>query len=169
MTPEERNKMRRIRFIIHLDNRSEASSLSSKLPKFDGSTTFATEREFRDVVADWPGHRFVEVWNRLPRAKKVSKFTDRSTAIRRIWKALHELKTATEASLKGDAGKITKAERVTALLSGPSGASLRAIMALTGWQPHSVRGFISAQLSKRMGLKIHSFKRNGERIYRIRP
>ena len=169
MTPEEQNKMRRMRFIIHLDNRSEVSTPSSKLPKFDGSATFETEREFRDVVADWPGNRFVDVWNRLPRAKNVSKFTDRNTAIRRIWKALHELKPATEASPTADACKITKAERVTALLSSPSGASLRAIMVLTGWQPHSVRGFISAQLTKRMGLKIHLFKRNGERIYRIRP
>ena len=42
-------------------------------------------------------------------------------------------------------------------------------MDLTGWQPHSVRGFISAQIGKRMGFKIQSFKRDGERIYRIRP
>ena len=62
----------------------------------------------------------------------------------------------------------TKAERIAELLKRPSGASLRAIMDLTGWQPHSVRGFISAQLSKRMGFQIQSFKRNGERIYRIR-
>ena len=41
-------------------------------------------------------------------------------------------------------------------------------MDLTGWQSHSVRGFISAQLRKRMGFKIQSFKRDGERIYRIR-
>jgi hypothetical protein len=41
-------------------------------------------------------------------------------------------------------------------------------MDLTGWQSHSVRGFISAQITKRMGLQIQSFKRNGERIYRIR-
>ena len=40
-------------------------------------------------------------------------------------------------------------------------------MDLTGWQSHSVRGFISAQLGKRMGFKIQSFKRDGERIYRI--
>lgn len=41
-------------------------------------------------------------------------------------------------------------------------------MDLTGWQSHSVRGFISAQLGKRMGFQIQSFKRDGERIYRIR-
>jgi len=38
----------------------------------------------------------------------------------------------------------------------------------TGWQAHSVRGFISAQLSKRMGLRVKSFTREGQRVYRIR-
>ncbi|PYT10285.1 MAG: hypothetical protein DMG59_29150 [Acidobacteria bacterium] len=38
----------------------------------------------------------------------------------------------------------------------------------TEWQPHSVRGFISAQLSKRMGLLVKSFTREGQRVYRIR-
>ena len=169
MSAEEQNKMRRIRYIIHLDHRSEKLGLSGKLPKSGGSITFATESEFRDLTVNWPGQRFVEVWNRLPRAKKVSKFTDRKSAIRRIWKALRDLKPYIGASLPCDAEKITKAERITALLKAPPGASLRSIMALTGWQSHSVRGFISGQLKKRMGVEIQSFKRNGERIYRIRP
>jgi len=37
----------------------------------------------------------------------------------------------------------------------------------TSWQPHSERGFISAQ-SKRMGLRVKSFPREGQRVYRIR-
>jgi hypothetical protein len=40
-------------------------------------------------------------------------------------------------------------------------------MAETGWQAHSVRGFISGQLSTRLGLSIKSFKNGGERTYRI--
>ena len=96
----------------------------------------------------------------------VTRFTDRTTAVRRIWAKIQEL----EPQPKPLAPTLTtKADRILALLKGPSGASLRAIMELTGWQPHSVRGFISAQLSKRKGLKIRSFKRDGERIYRIRP
>jgi hypothetical protein len=64
--------------------------------------------------------------------------------------------------------KSSKTEQVIALLKQPSGASLKGIMALTGWQAHSVRGFISGQLSKKLGLRVKSFKRDGERIYRIR-
>jgi len=63
----------------------------------------------------------------------------------------------------------TKAARVIALLRESSGATIKAIMAMTGWQAHSVRGFISAQLTKKLGLRIQSFLRGGERVYRIRP
>jgi len=58
---------------------------------------------------------------------------------------------------------------VVALLQQPSGATLQEIMAATGWQPHSVRGFISAQLSKRLGFRVKSFEREGARVYQIRP
>ena len=61
----------------------------------------------------------------------------------------------------------TKAATIIALLKEPSGGTLQAIMAATGWQPHSVRGFISAQLVKKRKLKVKSFKRDGERVYKI--
>jgi hypothetical protein len=38
----------------------------------------------------------------------------------------------------------------------------------TGWQAHSVRGFISGQLGKKMGLQVRSFQQDGERVYGIR-
>jgi hypothetical protein len=41
-------------------------------------------------------------------------------------------------------------------------------MKVTGWQAHSLRGFISGTLSKKMGLNIESTKReDGERVYSI--
>jgi len=41
-------------------------------------------------------------------------------------------------------------------------------MNATGWQAHSVRGFISGALGKKLRLKIESFKNSrGERAYRI--
>jgi len=63
----------------------------------------------------------------------------------------------------------TKAARVIVLLKQPAGATLREIMALTDWQPHSVRGFITAHVRKKMSYRVQSFKRGGERVYRIRP
>jgi hypothetical protein len=52
-------------------------------------------------------------------------------------------------------------------LRQPDGATLQALMEATGWQAHSIRGFISGSLSKGMGLKIESFKRDGERVYAV--
>jgi hypothetical protein len=57
---------------------------------------------------------------------------------------------------------------VIALLQEPNGATLQAIMTATGWQSHSVRGFISGQLIKKRKLRVRSFERAGERVYKIR-
>jgi hypothetical protein len=62
----------------------------------------------------------------------------------------------------------SKTARVIALLRRPTGASLKTIMRVTGWQAHSVRGFISGQLGKKMGLRVRSFQREGERVYLIK-
>ena len=61
----------------------------------------------------------------------------------------------------------TKSERITALLRRAKGASIAEIMTATGWQSHSVRGFISGTLVKQKGLKLESEKTNGERRYRV--
>ena len=40
-------------------------------------------------------------------------------------------------------------------------------MRSTGWQPHTVRGFLAAVVRKKLGLKLESEKADGERVYRI--
>jgi hypothetical protein len=54
-----------------------------------------------------------------------------------------------------------------ALLSRPSGATIATVMRSTGWQPHSVRGFLAAVVRKKLGLNLESEKTDGERVYRI--
>jgi hypothetical protein len=66
-------------------------------------------------------------------------------------------------------GGNSKTTRVIALLRRPQGATLQAIMKATDWQTHSVRGFISGQLKKKLGLKVRSAKREGKRVYSIKP
>jgi hypothetical protein len=42
------------------------------------------------------------------------------------------------------------------------------LMKATGWQPHSVRGFLSGTIGKKMGLSVMSTKsEDGERSYSI--
>jgi hypothetical protein len=62
----------------------------------------------------------------------------------------------------------TKTAKILALLKRPAGASLQQLRKATGWQAHSVRGFLSGTLKKKMGLRVTSTKLpDGERTYRI--
>ncbi len=159
--------MRRTVFSIHFGRKVVVSALKDKNSSREDTLRFSNERELRELAAEWPGARLVEIWNQLPGVKPVVRFTNRDIAIRRIWAAVQNF--APHSNLADGRTNASKAEGIVAILKSPAGASLRAIMDLTGWQSHSIRGFISAQVSKRMGFKIQSFKRDGERIYRIRP
>ena len=137
--------------------------------------TFASEKELQELANEWPMKRLVEIWNRLPGVEPVARFTDRKTAIRRIWRALQP--PAEEPGKTAQVGSQSrprtvfregsKAAQVCTLLGRPEGASLNEIRNQTGWQAHSVRGFISRTLSKQ-GRKVRSFERDGERVYRLK-
>lgn len=62
----------------------------------------------------------------------------------------------------------TKTEKVIKLLRRKNGATITELQKATGWQPHSVRGFLSGTLKRRMGLGIISqTNAKGMRRYRI--
>lgn len=66
------------------------------------------------------------------------------------------------------AAPITKSQTCIELLGRPDGATITELQRATGWQAHSVRGFLSGALKKRMRLCIMSDKAaGGERRYRI--
>jgi hypothetical protein len=79
-------------------------------------------------------------------------------------------KKAPKAAKKaGTARSDSKAAKILDLLKRPEGATLAAIMKATSWQAHSVRGFISGTLGKKMGLTVISAKgEDGERTYSIK-
>ena len=63
----------------------------------------------------------------------------------------------------------SKAAKVLDLLKRPTGATIKELMKATGWQPHSVRGYLSGTVGKKLGLKVESTKaENGERSYSIK-
>ena len=62
----------------------------------------------------------------------------------------------------------SKHSHVVAMLRSPAGATIDAIMKATGWQQHSVRGFLAGVVRKRLNLKLSSEKVDGNRIYQIK-
>lgn len=62
----------------------------------------------------------------------------------------------------------SKTDIVLDLLKRAGGVTSKELMEATGWQPHSVRGFLSGTVGKKMGLKVVSAKaESGERSYSI--
>ncbi len=130
--------------------------------------------------------------------KPVKKFTSRKAAVARIWEAVQRLSAdvaqpagnvapgkprsrrgaakATRSATARPAAKQTanvaregsKKAEVLALMRRAKGATAAEIMKLTGWQAHTVRGFISGAITKKLGLKVESTRAEGkERTYRI--
>jgi Protein of unknown function (DUF3489) len=192
-----------------IDTENSITAHASKQEAGEGET-FGTQQELASLVAEWPANRLIEVWNGIPGLTPVKKFTDRKSAVARIWKAIQSLgggspaetasqapklgkkaktaakqakkaKSATKSPAKASKGKRAKAQgkpaaardgskkaEVLGLLQRKGGATLAQIMKATGWQAHSVRGFISGALGKKMGLTVDSVRReDGERVYSI--
>lgn len=61
----------------------------------------------------------------------------------------------------------TKSDALVALLSRPRGATLEEMMKATGWQAHSVRGFLAGPLKKKLGRPVASEVTDKGRVYRI--
>ena len=131
--------------------------------------------------------------------KPVKKFASRKGAIARIWKAVERLSPegahpaepvapAKEKAKKSPARakrrdtarpgakravnvarEGSKKDEVLDLMRRSKGATLAEIMKLTGWQAHTVRGFVSGTLAKKLGLKVESFRsEEKERTYRVK-
>lgn len=159
---------------------------SRKAARETGLGVFSTEEQFGDLIGP-DNKRLVTIWNGLPGVKPVNKFTNRKVATERIWKVVRELGAPAEPvagaaaqasntaptaatpsttltpsqepakpAVAGRAG--SKTASVIDLLQRAGGASLKDLMDATGWQAHSVRGFISGTLRKKLGLTVNSSK-----------
>ena len=171
-------------FSITASNQVRVFASEREAPRAE--TVFGSAEQLAALVQEWP----MGDWWRYGTsflARSRYKFTDRKSGVRRLWQAVqgvaakagHQQRravlkrqpappTAKQSKQGRTQEKGTQTETVLALLRQPSGATLTALMRATQWQAHSVRGFISGQLGKRMGLRVKSFRRAGDRVYRLR-
>jgi pyruvate/2-oxoglutarate dehydrogenase complex dihydrolipoamide acyltransferase (E2) component len=205
-------------FSIDADNTITTFAAAEQLP--EGQEHFATEKELATAATNWPADRLVQVWNSFAGVagfgadlKPVKKFTDRKSAVARIFKAIQKLDGAPDATPEptpapaaapAKAPKAAKAAEaapaktskpakpakaakpakkpatakvprefskkaiVLDLLKRKTGATMAEIAKATDWQNHTIRGFISGTLTKKMGLAIESTKsESGDRTYRL--
>lgn len=76
--------------------------------------------------------------------------------------------TGTPSRTKPPTDKPTKQQTCLDLLSRQEGATIEEMRAATGWQQHSVRGFLAGAVKKKLGLTLVSEKPEEKpRRYRI--
>ncbi len=61
----------------------------------------------------------------------------------------------------------SKQAQILAMLRRANGATIPAMMEKTGWQAHSVRGFLAGTVRTKLGLTLVSEKIGDKRIYRV--
>ena len=92
--------------------------------------------------------------------------TRRSPSTRRAKQLKSNTKKSAQPTSRLSRG-ITKHDRVLGLLRVEGGTTIAAISKVTGWQPHSVRGFLAGVVKKKLGLTLESKKTKSGRIYCI--
>jgi len=83
------------------------------------------------------------------------------------WKACIP-QASSMAPSKPAARSTTKHDRIIAMLRTPAGATLTSLVTATEWQQHSVRGFLTGVVRKKLGLNLVSEIGDKGRVYRIK-
>src|SRR4051812_29804529 len=113
-----------------------------------------SRREWEAVASAWPLKQLVAIWNGLRGVKPIQKFTSRRIALERIWRVI----AGPEPICRRSAAKPersptlfregSKAAQAYAFLVRRHGVTLEELEQLTGWQRHSIRGFLSSSARK---------------------
>ena len=103
-------------------------------------------------------HAAVDTFVKTAAAKAASKKTPAKTSAK---------KTAAKGAAKAPRAE-SKTAKIIALLERKGGATAPELLKATGWQAHSLRGFISGTLGKKMGRPAKSdINTKGERVYSL--
>ena len=78
-------------FTIDTENNITIHASAKEAEAVGNTERFSTSAGLAKLAEKWPAARLVEIWNSMPGASPVKKFTDRATAVTRIWKAIQSL------------------------------------------------------------------------------
>lgn len=151
------NQSRKMRYYLIRDDR--VTVLNARLSEVPPQSILV--QSVRDLDQKrFPVSRMLAIWNRLPGNEPIKRFPDRSSVLKKLWAALEALPVG------GTHANSKQAQMIT-LLRRSTGASMKQLVAATGWQAHSVRGVLSGIIKKKLNLSLSSSKKDGERVYRI--
>lgn len=159
-----------------------ASGGPSRHPRAKHSLSFAAKP--LDLRCDWSGSGIADsiydspsaaplapppgLWvvrqGAAPRRTQMAKSTSKPSAGSQ---AKAPAKAAAEDRARPAAKAASKAATIIGLLRRENGATLDEMTEATGWQKHSVRGFMAGALKKQHGLAVSAEKANRGRVYRI--
>ena len=157
----------------------KSRNLESAIPKKGSAQSFASRRQKAPLGAASPKKQLRPVGSKPARATggqrppKADEPQIERIIRQKKWPRSNESHAtqiaAAKPPMQAEAPEgITKQERMLTLLSRPAGASIEEMMQATGWQQHSVRGFLAGTVKRKLGFVLTSSKPDdGVRRYRI--
>ena len=113
----------------------------------DGEIAVASNEELH--AARLSGKRLLALWNAFPGVEKRRKVGDREALIDQLWSAVEALP---DPDTQSDAKRPSKQDAVISMLQRPEGATVDEVASAMAWQRHTVRGFFSGTLKKKLRL-----------------
>jgi hypothetical protein len=126
-------------------------------------TTIMTTKTEQTTATDARKQRKPKAVEKTTRTKKAAE----PKAPRRKTEAAAPKPARSKKAAEPKAPRVTKQAQVIDALCRPEGATIAEIMEMTGWQEHSVRGFISGAVKKKLGLTVERVTEDGRISYRI--
>jgi hypothetical protein len=85
---------RRFKMTFTIDNENNISTHGTPEEAAAATTpfdSFSSQQELAELAKAWPADRLLAIWNSLPGVTPVQRFTDRNTAVGRIWRRIQDL------------------------------------------------------------------------------